>query len=214
MPPPEELSARIAEARNSANLLHQLVQSTPPAEILDNELIKEFCHRCRSASRVIGNYVHSTNPAPDEDTLVTLIEANDELSVSLSKHQRAILNARKSLGNTSDESPASSGEVAPSDAARPVPAPPLPQRNEPSQPQSSPEATHAPAPAPPVAPTSTGENTEGTANGPGRYEYRSEDFQVHNPFADYNTYVTTMSPAASHQRRESRDINGRPHLLI
>lgn len=142
---------------------------------------------------------------------MTLIEANDELSVSLSKHQRAILNARKTLGNTSDESPASSGEVATSAAARPVPAPPLPQRDEPSQPQSSsPEAV----PAPPAAPTSTGENTEGTNNGPGRYEYRSEDFQVHNPFADYNTYVTTMSPAASQQRRESRDINGRPHLLI
>ena len=143
---------------------------------------------------------------------MTLIETNDELSVSLSKHQRAILNARKTLGDTGEESPASSGEVAPSGAARPVPAPPLPQRDEASQPQSSPEAT--PAPAPPAAPTSTGENTEGTANGPGRYEYRSEDFQVHNPFADYNTYVTTMSPAASHQRRESRDINGRPHLLI
>ena len=212
MPPPEELSARIAEAKNSANLLLQLVQSTPPAEILDNELIKEFCHRCRSASRTVQNYVHSTNPAPDQDTLVTLIETNDELSVSLSKHQRAILNARKTLGDTGEESPASSGEVAPSGAARPVPAPPLPQRDEASQPQSSPEAT--PAPAPPAAPTSTGETTEGTNNAPGRYEYRSEDFQVHNPFADYNTYVTTMSPAASQQRRESRDINGRPHLLI
>jgi hypothetical protein len=33
-------------------------------------------------------YIHSTNPAPDEDTLLTLIETNDEISVAVSQQQR------------------------------------------------------------------------------------------------------------------------------
>ena len=73
----------------------QVVQSTPPAEVLGNELIKEFAERCQAASRSIQGYINADSPAPDEDTLLTLIETNDALATALSKHQRAILNARK-----------------------------------------------------------------------------------------------------------------------
>lgn len=38
------------------------------------------------------------NPAPDEDTMLTLIETNEQLSIAMSKHQRAVLQARKALG--------------------------------------------------------------------------------------------------------------------
>lgn len=172
MPPPDELSARISEAKNSAKLLLQFVQSTPPSEILDNELMREFAQRCQNASGAIQSYIHAKNPAPDEDTLLTLIESNDELSVALSKHQHAILNARKAVGGTDGQSPAGSDEItSDSNASRPIPAPPLPGRD---TPQSS---LPAPAPSPGVAQGVTG-------NGPGRYEYRSEDFQVQNPFGD------------------------------
>jgi hypothetical protein len=41
------------------------------------------------------------NPAPDEDTLLTLIETNDHLSIAMSKHQRALLQARRNLSNSS-----------------------------------------------------------------------------------------------------------------
>ena len=96
LPPPHELAGRIEEAKTSAKLLLQVVQSTPPNEFVGNELIKEFVDRCQSASRSIQGYIHSDNPAPDEDTLLTLIETNDLLSVALSRHQRAMLQARKS----------------------------------------------------------------------------------------------------------------------
>lgn len=71
------------------------MQSTSPAEISSNELIKEFAERCSSASKSIQSYIHADNPAPDEDTMLTLIETNEQLSQAMSKHQRAVLNARR-----------------------------------------------------------------------------------------------------------------------
>lgn len=95
LPPPAELSQRVEEAKTSAKLLSQVVQSTPPSEVLNNELIKEFDERCQSASRSIQGYIHSDNPPPDEDTLLTLIETNDQLATAMSRHQRAMLQARR-----------------------------------------------------------------------------------------------------------------------
>lgn len=98
LPTPEELASRIEEAKTSAKLLAQLVLSTPPTELLENELVREFSDRCRSASRSIQSYMAAENPAPDNDTMLTLIETNDQLSLALSKHQRAVLHARKVTG--------------------------------------------------------------------------------------------------------------------
>ena len=98
LPPPAELAQRVEEAKTSAKLLSQVVQSTPPNEVLGNELIKEFVERCQSATRSMQDYIHSDNPAPDEDTLLTLIETNDQLATAMSKHQRALLQARRTTG--------------------------------------------------------------------------------------------------------------------
>lgn len=95
LPPPQELAGRITEANNSAKLLLQMVQSTSLDEVQQNELLREFAQRCQTASRSMQNYIGATDPAPDEDTMLTLIETNDKLAVSLSKYQRAVLNARK-----------------------------------------------------------------------------------------------------------------------
>ncbi|MCJ1234661.1 hypothetical protein MMC14_002622 [Varicellaria rhodocarpa] len=95
LPPPIELASRIEEAKTSAKLLLQVVQTTPPNELSGNELIKEFADRCQSASRSIQGYINADNPAPDDDTLLTLIETNDLLASALSKNQRAMLQARR-----------------------------------------------------------------------------------------------------------------------
>lgn len=105
LPPPHELAQRVEEAKTSSKLLLQVVQSTPPGEIQGNELIKEFVERCQSASRSIQNYIHSDSPPPDEDTLLTLIETNDQISTVLSRHQRAMLQARRATSSTSISSP-------------------------------------------------------------------------------------------------------------
>lgn len=98
LPPPDELAARIEEARTSARLLVQMIQSTPPSELLGNELIKEFAERARQAHKSVQQYMAAENPAPDENTMLTLIETSDQLNISMSKHQRAMLQARKSAG--------------------------------------------------------------------------------------------------------------------
>ncbi|GAB1200233.1 hypothetical protein APSETT444_009603 [Aspergillus pseudonomiae] len=193
LPPPDELAARVTEAKTSAKLLVQFVQSTPPAEMAENELIKEFSDRCRSASHTIQHYIHSTNPPPDEDTLLTLIEANDELSMSLSRHQRALLNARRALGQSGSQSP-SPPETTPSGASSAIP-PPVPPRDtqNPFIPPAMPLATSSPSGIPPP-----------TNNGTGRSEYRSEDFQVHNPFAD-NFSTTATGPSEGRREGAAND---------
>jgi hypothetical protein len=98
LPPPVELAGRIEEARTSAKLLLQLVQSTPATELIGNELVKEFAERCTAAQRSIHGYIACDNPAPDDDTMLTLIETNEQLSLAASKHQRAILQARRLHG--------------------------------------------------------------------------------------------------------------------
>lgn len=72
--------------------------NTPPSEILGNELIREFADRCLGASRSIQGYMISQNPAPDNDTMESLIDTNEQLQTALNQHQRAMLNARKQLG--------------------------------------------------------------------------------------------------------------------
>ncbi|KAK9656635.1 hypothetical protein HCH54_001304 [Aspergillus fumigatus] len=210
LPPPDELAARVTEAKTSAKLLLQFVQSTPPTEFNGNELIKEFCTRCQTASRAIQNYIHSTNPAPDENTLQTLIETNDELSVALSKYQHAFLSARKAAGNSGSQSPTPSNGAADTGTNRPLPVAPVPQR----QGQSASPSVFSPPSPPPrqqqqqqstatVAPLSaTSSAAAPVGNNTARYEYRSEDFQVPNPFADdYSTTTTeNQQQAGSYQR--------------
>ena len=123
MPPPDELASRISEAKTSANLLIQLAQSTPAAEVQSHELMREFSQRCQSASRSVQAYMAVENPPPDENTMLTLIETNEQLSVALSKYQRTVLNARKALGtSTPVTSPGSNG--SPSNVHSPPPGPP------------------------------------------------------------------------------------------
>ncbi|KAL8291130.1 hypothetical protein RB597_005527 [Gaeumannomyces tritici] len=98
LPEPIELANRLEEARTSAKLLQQVVACTPPAEVLNNDLIKEFADRCLSASRSIQGYMTADNPAPDNDTMESLIDTNEQLQTALSQHQRAVLNARKHMG--------------------------------------------------------------------------------------------------------------------
>ncbi|RPB23202.1 hypothetical protein L211DRAFT_787139, partial [Terfezia boudieri ATCC MYA-4762] len=87
LPPLEELVGRISEAQMSAKLLHQVLGSTPKDEVLDNELIKEFVHRCRSASTSMADFITCDSPPPDPDTLQTLIETNDIIRIALARYE-------------------------------------------------------------------------------------------------------------------------------
>ncbi|KAF3926995.1 hypothetical protein ABW20_dc0109674 [Dactylellina cionopaga] len=97
LPTPEELAARISEAQTSAKLLMQILQSTPTNEILANQLITEFADRCSAASRSIQAFIEADNPSPDESTMLTLFETNEQLATSLSRHQLAVFSAKQQL---------------------------------------------------------------------------------------------------------------------
>ncbi|KAK2612635.1 hypothetical protein QQS21_001407 [Conoideocrella luteorostrata] len=118
LPDPVELASRLEEARTSAKLLEQVVMNTPPGEMLQNELIREFADRCLSASRSLQGYMVSENPSPDNDTMESLIDTNEQLQTSLNQHQRAVLNARKQLGLGTD-SPALQSDHSDNDIQRP-----------------------------------------------------------------------------------------------
>ncbi|KAF2396047.1 hypothetical protein EJ06DRAFT_463213, partial [Trichodelitschia bisporula] len=95
LPSPGELAQRIEEARTSAKLLQQLVQSTEPSELATHELVREFAQRCQSAQRSMNAYIHADPPGPDEATMTTLIETSEMLALAQSKHSRALLQARR-----------------------------------------------------------------------------------------------------------------------
>jgi hypothetical protein len=95
LPEPAELASRIEESRNTARILMQLVQSTPADELLSNELVREFGDRCQTASRSMQGYIDSVNPLPDHDTMQTLIETNEQLTMANTRYQRAMLAARR-----------------------------------------------------------------------------------------------------------------------
>lgn len=105
LPPPYELSSRIEEARNTAKILLQLIQSTPPEETISNELLREFSERCQAAQKSMQIYINCDSPAPDDDTMLTLIETNEQLSLASSRYQRAVLSARRALGANPSPNP-------------------------------------------------------------------------------------------------------------
>lgn len=183
LPNPQELASRIEEARTSAKLLSQVVQSTPPSEILHNELIREFADRCQSASRSVQAYMIAENPSPDNDTMETLIDTNEQLSKALSQHQRAILNARKIMGVNNDEARMSAAAAPPpgpppprteSGFASPPPGPPPNKSTKPTAPILSAAPTRKPLKSAPQIPP------------PGDYapNLSDDDEEARNPFAD------------------------------
>lgn len=197
LPDPGELAGRIEEARNSAKLLTQFVQTTPPVEMEGNELIKEFTDRCQTSSRLLQSYIHCNNPAPDEATLLTLIEANDEISVAISGQQRGLLKARRARGSAtaSPVSPASSNDATSATLNRPFSSD-LPR--EPQGPEhTSSRLSELPAPVTAMTGARSDTNTNTTPNttiqrsNTERTEYNSADFEVQNPFAD--DFATTES---------------------
>lgn len=211
LPNPEELAARVTESRNSAKLLTQFVQSTPPTEMESNDLIKEFTDRCRNAAGVISGYMQATNPAPDDETLLTLIETNDELSVALSQQQRAALKARKARGSVSqspnnnsarERSPQSNKNnyAVASGAIGPMSANAAPRLDN-DVPSPLIDVNDAAEPAPSSRPTAPRTTSQ-------RYEYNSDEFQVQNPFDD--DYATNDSDS-NHPR--STEPSGRVGIV-
>ncbi|OLN86103.1 hypothetical protein CCHL11_05214 [Colletotrichum chlorophyti] len=165
LPNPVELASRLEEARTSAKLLSQVVINTPPQEVINNDLIKEFADRCQSAARSIQLYMVAENPSPDNDTMENLIDTNEQLQSALNQHQRAVLGARKQLGigaRSEDASPITpqapqnqhadrpqQWQQAQSSSSSSIPAPSLPTRPVDGSGKGKAAESFAPPPGPP-----------------------------------------------------------------
>jgi hypothetical protein len=103
LPPPTELASRIEESRNTAKILLQLISQSTSEELVSNGLVREFAERCQSAQKSMQTYISCDSPAPDDDTMLTLIETNEQLSLASSRYQRAMLAARRQLGTAATE---------------------------------------------------------------------------------------------------------------
>ena len=64
--------------------------------------------------------MNAQNPAPDPDTMLTLIETNDQLNIAMSKHQRSVLSARKAAG-LATPSPAPEAQQPPTSMPQHIP---------------------------------------------------------------------------------------------
>jgi len=193
LPPPQELAARIQEARSSAQLLLQLVQSTPAHELLGNELVKEFAERCTTAQRSVHGYIACDSPAPDDDTMLTLIETNEQLSLAASKHQRAILQARRLMG-ASPSPPVQNGTSHATAAPPPQPSPQAPtQPGHTMTKDSATQNTLSSSTLSPSLSTASGQQRSGTTE--------------ENPFADHN--ATSYTPPPGPPPRQGLRADGR-----
>lgn len=188
LPPPHELAQRIEEARTSSKLLLQVVQSTPPNEVLTNELIKEFVERCQSASRSIQGYINSEDPPPDENTLLTLIETNDGISTALSRYQRAMLQARRLTTASSSPGPGGLQRNGTLHQEMPVNGPPPVGNNGPYDPPSALPVTNGSFSTPPGPPPRQQEAYQGQQTYPPTQstysQSRSRAEPDDNPFDD------------------------------
>jgi len=132
------------------------------------------------------------NPAPDNDTMETLIETNEELSKAQSQHQRGILNARKLLGVST---PTGSSPPARTDSGFAAPPGPPPNLSNPVPPAR--KATKSQPPIPPP-----GETLPNVSD---------DDDDGRNPFADPER---TTDLETGRSKRAEAPVTGTPRLDI
>ncbi|KAK1500793.1 GAT domain-containing protein [Colletotrichum tamarilloi] len=180
LPTPVELASRLEEARTSAKLLSQVVVNTPPQEVINNDLIKEFADRCQSASRSIQLYMTAENPSPDNETMEHLIDTNEQLQSALNQHQRAVLGARKQLGidpRSDNASPVSPQTAESQQASRT-------QEWAQAQAQSSSSSSTPPLPTRPSEGSGKGKASETFAPPPGPPPKAQPQYGAEDPFRD------------------------------
>ncbi|KAK5166617.1 uncharacterized protein LTR77_008160 [Saxophila tyrrhenica] len=239
LPPQQELASRIEEARNTAKILLQLIQSTPPEEVVNNDLLAEFADRCQSAQRSMQGFINCNAPPPDDDTMLTLIETNEQLSLASSRHHRAQLSARKAMGlspsphqqNLNAAASPANGPYQPPAAPPPAQAqsdnlfaqpqpppqqPPQPYNHNLFTPSSRQEEPIQPPPGPPpglLDRLNSREAQQSPPHSPPAQFSSTQPPQASNPFADpvdHDTYHSQPPYPAHRPHSQTFSINAEP----
>lgn len=88
--PAETIPELVQEAKSSASLLLQLVQTTAPAQISGSPLVLEFYERCVRLSSKIQSYLARDNVNMSEEVIADLIDSNEHLSAAVDAHSNAL----------------------------------------------------------------------------------------------------------------------------
>lgn len=184
--------------------------NTPPTEILDNELIKEFADRCLSASRSIQGYMVASNPGPDNETMESLIDTNEQLQTALNQHQRSVLSARKQLGLNvrSEETSPAATPAAVTEEVSPLQEPALPVRNGKGKAAEIYQAAASGSGSASASGSGIGFTSGAAAKGKQAQENGTHDDEdpFADPFDDPDHEIHTPNGAASRSRTPANDV--------
>jgi len=164
--------------------------------------------------------MQAESPAPDNDTMETLIETNELLSKALSLHQRAVLNARKAAGLGTSPTPTppinqntNSAPVARTDSgfAAPPSGPPPGQRDQPplarKQPPIPPPGDYAPTDADEENPFADPSEKKKISNAPPKETAPTSQFAglepYHPGFTATESYLGRQDSAVGHVTMQS-----------
>lgn len=173
-----------------------MVQSTPQEELIGNELIKEFSERARQAHKSIQEFINCENPAPDEETMLTLIETSEQLGIAMNKHQRSMLQARKAAGHASANT-TPQPQTNPQD---PFSTSSMQNSLPSSQPQGGP---YGPSLSVPAKPAVSGSQPQRSVYDP----YPSSNLNNAAPPPQNSSFAASEPPRPQHQR-EASDLYG------
>ncbi|CAK7219168.1 hypothetical protein SCUCBS95973_003728 [Sporothrix curviconia] len=98
LPKPSELRRRLREAKTTASVLADVVNTTTPAALLKHDLADDLSARCRRATNQVLEYMNTRDPIPDNNEMAELLATHEALEQTLHHYHRAVLEARKSLG--------------------------------------------------------------------------------------------------------------------
>ncbi|CAK7204277.1 hypothetical protein SEUCBS139899_007032 [Sporothrix eucalyptigena] len=98
LPKPRELRKRLDEAKTTAGVLADVVNTTTPAVLLKHDLADDLSARCRRATNQVLEYMNTRDPIPDNHEMAALLATHEVLEQTLHHYHRAVLEARKSLG--------------------------------------------------------------------------------------------------------------------
>lgn len=97
LPKPRELRKRLDEAKTTAGVLADIVNTTPSSGLLDHDLADDLVSRCRRASGQVLDYLDTREPLPDNHEMAMLLSTHEILQQALHHYHGAVLEARKAI---------------------------------------------------------------------------------------------------------------------
>ncbi|CAK7270620.1 hypothetical protein SEPCBS119000_004181 [Sporothrix epigloea] len=98
LPKPSELRRRLREAKTTAGVLADVVNTTTPVALLKHDLADDLSSRCHRATNQVLEYLNTRDPIPDNFEMADLLATHEVLEQTLHHYYRTVLEARKSLG--------------------------------------------------------------------------------------------------------------------